>query len=917
MDKNIGLFNNKLCLEVNDYVMTAMDAIENYIITGDEKGNLYTYEINDKEVGQFALSNSINVVKGKIDQIKCLNHLKLAYVLINGIFYIFNIPRLDLILNTKQTFNNIFKFCANENVNLPNRVLFITKKKRLNFFDFNPEARKLVDTKIDELMCSELPDFAEYYGDWISMVTKKKMILMNANGNVLTQDFDITYAKNVFGSWLIYTSGLGIFMENNIAKQLNPITFNGKPLLTMGLYKNYIIVQYDTLIEVFDANDSSKVQEIGNENNGVGKLLSVSPKRIFFMNALQPDKKGSIQTQQIWELKELAFQKQINKLLSELKIEEALNIFNNNISSSDENKGKKVEQFFLDCGWACIKKNEFRKAFQYIQLTNFNPFEFIYLFYNVLDVKIPNEEFKKILAFVSIENITKHNEDYLTDALKMLFDLLYSKRNYLNSIYEVPTHLTKKVTFLDSEIGLVNLSNLDFTLMQVFEIIHTTLVKIHVKCKINMKALYKLTESNDFSCDYELLQSYLVKLGTEESRVALAYLSERKDKFEEALKIWLDFGSVTDSNVMYSKEACERTKFILKKSKDKKLFHDYIQWILEKYPDSAFDLFLNSDIVPVEFFFTTIIGNIEKQKNNLNLKEKFLEFYISNNCVTERYHTMLLEIYIEKIFKIRKADLHYEKSLIEGNLRYNYEKFDKLLQSSNYYNPNFILEKIQNSWLVDQEIYLYAKLGKHMEALTKLVNLGLENQDFEKAEKYCIDANSNDLFAYLFKIISDNYTLAINQAKTAQQDLARKQQENLAATYHKHILYMLKNYGNNDQLDPFLVLQQLSGDWNISDNSLYEYLTNIMKAYSHKSNKYKISKSMGEMAQLYKERDLGLVRNKAINIGLDTNCELCKKKIGSTIFCVYPNMKVYHHRCATNLNVCPVTRTDFSKKNLV
>jgi len=893
--------------------MSAMDAVENYIITGDEKGNLYTYEINENSL--FSLSHSINIAKGKIEQIKCLNHLKQAYVLINGIFYIYNIPRLDLILEMKKL--TIYKFCHNEHINFSNRVLFITKKKRLNFFDYNSEARKLVDSKLDELMCSELPEVAEFYGDWISMVTKKKMVLMNVNGNVLTQDFEITYAKNVFGSWLIYTNYLGIFMENNIAVQKNPITFNTKPLLGMAVYKNYIIVQYDSLIEVFDGNDSLIVQEILNEHNSMSRLLTVSGKRVFFMAAMQVEKKGSIPTQQVWELRELAFQKQISKLLSELKIDDALNILNNNISSSDENKGKKIEQFFLDCGWACLKKNEYRKASQYIQLCNFNPFEIIYLFANILDIRINDPDIKKNLTNIYIENITKGNEDLTTDALKMLFDLLYNKRNLLNNIYEIPKELTKKINFLDSEAALINLSKVDYSLFQVYEIIHTTLVKIHVKSKINMKALYKLTESNDFNCDYEVLQPYLEKTNTDESKVSLAYLSERKEKFEEALKIWLDFGSKSDSNVAYSKEACERTKIILKKSKDKKLFHDYIQWILEKYPDSAFDLFLNSDIVPVEFFFTTIIGNLEKVKSNLNLKEKFLEFYINNNCVTERYHTMLLEIYIEKIFKIRKADLQYEKSLIEGNLKYNLEKFDKLLRSSNYYNPNFILEKIQNSWLVDQEIYLYSKLGKHMEALTKLVNIGLEYQDFEKAEQYCIDANSSELFAYLFKIISDNYTIAMNQAKTAQQDLARKQQENLASTYHKQILYMLKNYGNNEQLDPFLVLQQLSGDWSISDMSLYEYLTNIMKTYSHKSNKYKISKSMSEMAQLYKERDLGIVRNKAVTIGLDTNCELCKKKIGSTIFCVYPNMKIYHHKCATNLNVCPVTKNDFSKKNFV
>ena len=42
-----------------------------------------------------------------------------------------------------------------------------------------------------------------------------------------------------------------------------------------------------------------------------------------------------------------------------------------------------------------------------------------------------------------------------------------------------------------------------------------------------------------------------------------------------------------------------------------------------------------------------------------------------------------------------------------------------------------------------------------------------------------------------------------------------------------------------------------------------------------------------------------------------------QKKNGSTIFVVYPNMKVYHSKCAPNPNIDPVTGVDFSKKNML
>ena len=54
-----------------------------------------------------------------------------------------------------------------------------------------------------------------------------------------------------------------------------------------------------------------------------------------------------------------------------------------------------------------------------------------------------------------------------------------------------------------------------------------------------------------------------------------------------------------------------------------------------------------------------------------------------------------------------------------------------------------------------------------------------------------------------------------------------------------------------------------------------------------------------------------------MTIDSDKSCDLCKKKIGSTIFVVYPNMKVYHSKCAPNPNIDPVTGVDFSKKKYV
>jgi len=732
-------------------------------------------------------------------------------------------------------------------------------------------------------------------------------------------EFEVLHAKNIFGSWLINASGLGIFMDVNIAKQQNPITFSSKPLINLGLIKNYLIALHDSVIGVYDATDSTQVQEILLDQGNTGKFLVVGRKRIFYIVSHFSDKK---ECYQVFELKEMAFEKQIYKLLSDGKIEDAQSILNMNISSSNEEKPKIVEKFFLDCAWSCLKKCEFEKALRYAKLTNYNPFEFVFLFKNILEIKTPiipldSSSNAATQKFETIEKIAGTNQDYYEKAFNLIAQLLEDKRNLLINNFDLNKDQIKKINFTSSDISLVNLSRMEFSIGDTFKMINTNLIKIYVKKNEITKRIWEIINYDIFTCDWDEIENFLFKENSDISKITLAYLYEKRNKFDEALRIWQDFGNKSDSKIPYSKEACERTQVILKNTQDKKLFHEFIQWILVKYEKSAFNLFMNTDIVQIEYFYSTIIGIVEKNYPNSNLKEKFLEYYIEHGAIIERYHTILVEIFIERLFKLKKADSPYDMSCIEGNIKKYYEKLEKILKSSEYYNKSHILEKIKASWLFEFEIYLYKRLGMHSEALEKLVNVGVDQSDFEKVKNYCFEMKSEkpDLFADLFKILADNYKKYSTALKNAKNDIEKKTFHDYSSIFQREILSILKKYGENTSLDPFIVLNELPAEWCLNDPSLFEYLTKLIKNYTHSSNKYKVARNLCDMALLYKEKEILEAKDKSITIGSDaTVCELCKKRIGSTIFCVYPNMKIYHQRCAQNPSYCAVTRTDFSKK---
>ena len=105
------------------------------------------------------------------------------------------------------------------------------------------------------------------------------------------------------------------------------------------------------------------------------------------------------------------------------------------------------------------------------------------------------------------------------------------------------------------------------------------------------------------------------------------------------------------------------------------------------------------------------------------------------------------------LFKIEPKETN-PKTLIPDDILKNYfDKFKKFLRFENSrYNASMILEKIKDSWLIHDEIFLYNKEKRHDEALKKLIEAG----EYAWAEKYCAEG-SDVLLTKLFGIYVDLY----------------------------------------------------------------------------------------------------------------------------------------------------------------
>jgi hypothetical protein len=89
-------------------------------------------------------------------------------------------------------------------------------------------------------------------------------------------------------------------------------------------------------------------------------------------------------------------------------------------------------------------------------------------------------------------------------------------------------------------------------------------------------------------------------------------------------------------------------------------------------------------------------------------REMYLEHLIESGENSEHYLTKLAELYIEKLYKIQEkevVDEVYMPELVEPIRK----KLRVFLEQKNNLNSTILLEKVTNSWLVEEQIILLVK----------------------------------------------------------------------------------------------------------------------------------------------------------------------------------------------------------------
>ena len=593
------------------------------------------------------------------------------------------------------------------------------------------------------------------------------------------------------------------------------------------------------------------------------------------------------------------------------------------------------------------------------------------MFCDSLYVNIIHTDFVKLIKDRKKENqifgLSAPEEEQKT-AFKFLINVLKLKRDYILEKIVKPEKSaeieTKKIKFDSSKRGKICLSDskIETSIRDVFYIINTTLIKSMIKIKAEPKEIEAVLDNEtidiskfeDFEKD-EFFKDEKNK-NLDETKFTLSYITEKKgNNYEMPLAQWEAFGK--SNNKSYSEIGKDRTKKIFYKFREKneerdereRLFRKHIKWLLEKYQNEAFEVVIKTELVSYKIFLDDIIPDFIKSRtdgNTEDLKEKFLE-YCNENQKNESIQTQLLELYADKMFKL--ADVESKEVKIEGEIKKYYDLFMNIIESDDsVYNKKKILQHIDKSWLFEAKIFLYSQLNEHDKALQELFNQAKITGKYDEIEKFCQKnvTNHHEIFQDFYKLLSkevyesqekidkhyeviaekkaklqnDSSNMLVTERTELDKEIKKleddiKDYEKWKEPFEKEMLHLLETHGKIDEIDPIKALELANEHWNVCDknNEFFNYLMNVVKEFTVSGNKFKITKSLSEIGLVYKEQEAYDYKKKNVTIDSDKLCDLCKKKIGSTIFVIYPNMKVYHSKCAPNPNIDPMTGVDFSK----
>ncbi|ODV98145.1 hypothetical protein PACTADRAFT_47953 [Pachysolen tannophilus NRRL Y-2460] len=420
--------------------------------------------------------------------------------------------------------------------------------------------------------------------------------------------------------------------------------------------------------------------------------------------------------------------------------------------------------------------------------------------------------------------------------------------------------------------------NIDKTLLKLAEQVDTVLFRCYLISSPGL--IGPLLRVNNY-CDISTVEKNLTR---NQMYKELIDFYHGKNLHEKSLKLLKRLSSEQNNGNVF--EGPIATVQYLQKlnNNDIGLIFEYIQWPIEVDYNYGKEIFINDSIESesLDKFrvleFLENLKNISNELNKLDLIETYLEHIIDElNDQTTKFHTKLAELYLKHL-ELNKNDKEI------------WDKLEKFLQISNYYDFTKILKLIdgKQNYLIMKTSVL-SKLSRHDEVFNILI---YECGEYDMALNYCLKfyekpEQNEKLGNKLLSLLLSKYLDPLPSVDNAKEDLYFNKALEILSSPSGLCLDFLELLTKLSNAKRKIPISQISNFLKLNLNQLTKELNrSIINGNSLKlsNTKLKLTRS--------------LTKNESIIITETSKCSMCKKKLGYSVLSWFPDGTVVHYGCS-------------------
>ncbi|KAK1319375.1 hypothetical protein QJS10_CPB04g01941 [Acorus calamus] len=373
---------------------------------------------------------------------------------------------------------------------------------------------------------------------------------------------------------------------------------------------------------------------------------------------------------------------------------------------------------------------------------------------------------------------------------------------------------------------------------------------------------------------------------------------------------------------------------------DPMLVLEYSMHILESCPSQTIELFLSGNIPP------DLVNSYLKQ-HATNMQSTYLELMLAmdENGIPVNLQSELVQLYLSEVLDWH-AGLMEQQKWEEKLYSPTRKKLLSAFENISGYNHEALLKRLPTSALYEERAILLGKMNQHQRALSLYVHK-LHLPDMALA--YCDrvyeavrnrpSRSSANIYVTLLQIylnvrrVEESELCPLNplpsfntgNQKVSSIKFNRRRASNKIAEIEgadeirssPNSTDSGRSNGDVDELNgggegPIMLneaLDLLSKRWDRINGAqalrllprdtkllnVHPFLAPLLKKSSEGRHNYSIIKGLRQSENLQVKEDLYVQRKRVVKINGDSTCSLCNKRIGTSVFAVYPNGKTLVH----------------------